>query len=428
MALRRVAPQIEADGEEAKFTVVETVETRERPSRVLLFHLRSRIFAASALDVRKQKLLRVVSESGDPLPFDHRQGRLLVELPGPLAPGKPATLRFEMEGKVLHRPSGNSYWLLGFEPWFPRPAVGTVPFEWKCTLRVRKPFVPIVSGKTVDRREEGDWNIVTAEFDKPVWLPVVLAGRYSLEEKIVDGRTIRVASYAFLNHRASEQLIRLASQVIKFYEPFLGTFPFTEFTIVEINAYGFGIAPPATMFITQEAFSPHRDDVTKYFSKSLNARFAHEIAHQYWGNQVGWGRDEDEWMSESFAEYCSALQIRREKGDSAYRIMVDGWKGGMEEVGGRATLPTANRLEGERAFRDRYHLLYGRGPYLLYALHRDLGDETFFTFLKTLQSNLKWKTGSTALVEDLLHFLTKKSYSGFFDRYFWGTEMPKVKD
>jgi hypothetical protein len=96
----------------------------------------------------------------------------------------------------------------------------------------------------------------------------------------------------------------------------------------------------------------------------------------------------------------------------------------MKEADGHATLATADRVEGERAFRDRTNLLYGRGPYLLYVLHKELGDEKFFTFLKTFQANLKWETGSTALAEDLLRFLTNRSHAEFFDRYFWGTGIP----
>jgi aminopeptidase N len=178
------------------------------------------------------------------------------------------------------------------------------------------------------------------------------------------------------------------------------------------------------MFITQEAFSPHQDDYTKLFSKSLTARFAHEIAHQYWGHQIKWPDDEEEWMSESFAEYCSALQVRAEKGPGRYADVVRGWEGAMKESGGVATLPTADRIEGERAFRDRVGLLYGRGPFLLAVLHKELGEDKFLTFLKTFQSNRKWKTGSSALVADLLRVLTGKPYKDFFDRYFWGTEYP----
>ena len=48
----------------------------------------------------------------------------------------------------------------------------------------------------------------------------------------------------------------MAAEVIAYYEEFLGPFPFPEFNILEINDYGFGQAPPATMFITKEAFDP----------------------------------------------------------------------------------------------------------------------------------------------------------------------------
>ncbi len=426
IVLTRVEPEIEAENEHAKIRVTETFAATERPVSTLHLNLRSRVFTESALDIRKQELLRVETSDGHAVDFDHRDGRLLLALPRPLAPGQPLTLRFDMEGDVLHPPSGDSYWLLGFDPWFPQPSLFGSAFTWKCTVRVKKPFLPVASGVELFRREEGAWNVVSTEIDRPVALPVILAGRYHVEEVIKEGRTYRIASYAYVNHQATEHLATLASQIIKFYEPFLGPFPWKEFTIVEINSYGFGVAPPATMFITREAFSPHQDDYTKLFSKSLTARFAHEIAHQYWGHQIRWPDDEEEWMSESFAEYCSGLQVRAEKGDGAFRSLIRDWEGRMKESGDAATLPTANRLEGERSYRQRFGLLYGRGPFLLSVLHREVGEEKFLTFLKTFQSNRKWKTGSSALVADLLRVLGGKSYDDFFERYYWGTEQPKL--
>jgi hypothetical protein len=426
IVLTAVEPEIEAEGEHAKIRVAETYTATEKVVSMLHLALRNRVFAGSALDIRKQEVLKVETDDGHAVDFDHRDGRILVALPRPLAPGRKLTLRFYMEGNVLHPPSHDSYWLLGFESWFPQPGLSASAYTWKCKVRVKKPFVPIASGTVLSRGEEGDWNVVSTELDKPVFLPVVLAGSYSVEDQVKDGITYHVASYAYVNHRATEHLVTLAAQVIKFYEPFLGPFPWKEFTIIEVNSYGFGIAPPGTMFITQEAFSPHRDDVTKMYSKSLNARFAHEIAHQWWGNQVKWADDEEEWISESFAEYCSALQQRAEKGAGAYSTMVRDWEGAMKESADAATLPTANRIEGERAFRQRTGLLYGRGPFLLAVLHKELGDDLFYTFLKTFQSNRRWKAGSSALVADLLRFLTKKSYADFFDRYFWGTAYPEL--
>jgi hypothetical protein len=53
-------------------------------------------------------------------------------------------------------------------------------------------------------------------------------------------------------------------------------------------------------------------------------------------------------------------------------------------------------------------------------------DQVLLTFLKSFQGSLRWKYGSTVLVADLLQHLTKKPYGDFFERYFWGTEIPEV--
>jgi aminopeptidase N len=347
-------------------------------------------------------------------------------LPAPVAPGQSVTLEFESGGDILYQPSGDSYWLLGFEDWYPNPGLGASAFTWLCEVKVKKPFVPLASGTEIERRTEGDWNIVKTEFTEPVFLPIVMAGKYLIQEEIRNGRKIRIAGYAFAHKGAAKQMINLASQIIEFDELFLGPFPWKELTIIEINDYGFGVAPPGTMFITQEAFSPIRDDVTRYFSKGLNERYAHEIAHQYWGHQVKWAASEDEWLSESFAEYCAALFVRRLRGESAYRELVAYWRARSKEVGERATIATANRLLGERGFDDRTDLLYNKGPYVLSVLNRRLGEEKFLTALKTFQSSLKGKVGSTALFQNLIEFIDKKSYAEFFDQNVWDTSLPEA--
>ena len=427
VALRLAAAdvEVEADGPHATIVAAEVLVPEGAPAKALRLELQSRVFFGTALDIREEKLAKVTGEDGGDVAFDHRAGFLLIELPSAAAAGAPLKLRFTIEGDLLYRPEGDNFWLLGYSSWFPRPNLAGSSFAWKCRLRVRKPFMPILNGRETERKQDGDWNVAAAEFDHPIFYPVVMAGKYSIEEEKEDGRVFRIASYAYVNHRATEHLSKLASQIIKFYEPFLGPFPQPEFTIVEIDSYGFGVAPPGMMFITREAFSQHEDDLTKLFSQGLNERFAHEIAHQYWGDQVQWADDLNEWLSESFAEYCAGLALRRIKGDGAYRSVIGDWEQRTHDVGDHATVATANRLVGERSFFDRTNLLYGKGPYLLHVLNQELGDQIFLTALKTYQSNRKWRGGSTALFENLLEFLTKKSQADFFDRYYWGTEAPK---
>jgi aminopeptidase N len=238
-----------------------------------------------------------------------------------------------------------------------------------------------------------------------------------------------VATYALKNPRAMKQLTDLAATIIAFYTGFLGPFPFPEFNIVEIDSFGFGQAPPGFMFITKEAFNPLAGEANQLFSQGVNERFAHEIAHQYWGHAVKMPSDEEAWLSESFAEYSAALFLRTARGESTYRTMVNHWKGQARPAIDVAPIPLADQvsLPSDWTMEDaiRFGLLYAKGPLLLASLHRQLGDDAFLTFFKSYQKSFRWKFGSTKTVQGLLQYMTKKDFSPFFDQNYWGTALPK---
>lgn len=137
--------------------------------------------------------------------------------------------------------------------------------------------------------------------------------------------------------------------------------------------------------------------------------------------------EEEQWLTESFAEYSAALVLKKYKGDGVYNRLVSTWKLNASQATGAAPIPFANRLGGDRmeAFINRTYLLYAKGPYVLYALHKELGDNQFLTFLKSYQKTFRWKFGTTNDLAGLAEFMTKKDYKPFFEKYFWGTAMPE---
>ena len=277
------------------------------------------------------------------------------------------------------------------------------------------------------RVDEGDYNVVESRIDKPVQFTMVQAGKYSLYEDKRGEKIVRVATYALPNKRAAQQLTDLAFAMIDYYEYFLGAFPFREFSIIQVNDYGFGQAPPAAMFITNEAFTPLATEVDQLFSQGINERFAHEIAHQYWAYVVRMPSEEEQWLTESFAEYSAALALRKLKDEASYKRLVSTWRGRARDGATVAPIPYANRIEGDpRMSRiERTSLLYDKGPLLLYALHKELGDTQFLTFLKSYTRSFNFKFGTTNDVAGLLQFMTKKDYRPFFEKYFWGTAIPE---
>jgi len=409
-----------ADGDDAKLNVGETIARGQR--QAIRFNMNNVLFAGrGGGDIRRYHVLSVTDEQGHALPFDHDHGDLLVGLEG--LQGENVRLKFSIEGNFLYRPGGDAYWQLGTTAWFPQPNFGGQFFTLHSVVKVRKPFVPLTPGKTLRRAEDGDFNLVETSIDKPVQFAVVQAGKYELYEETRAGLTMRVASYAGKNERAAKKLSNLAYQIIDYYQYFLGPFPFDEFNIIQINSYGFGQAPPATMFITNEAFSM-LDALDQLFSQGINERFAHEIAHQYWAHVVKMPSAEEQWLTESFAEYSAALAIKKMFGEGKYNTLVQHWKAHAKEYNESAPIPLANEVTGNDRGRARTYLLYAKGPYLLYALHKQMGDEPFLVFLKSYQSNRRFRFGTTADMVSLLSYITKKDQMPFFDKFYWGTAMP----
>ncbi|HSP15154.1 MAG TPA: M1 family aminopeptidase [Thermoanaerobaculia bacterium] len=420
------------DKEQGRLSVTETITPRTGSQRVFHFALHSTIYDTSERP-RTFNLRSVKDAAGRDLPFVHAHENLVVGMPQKMAQNEPFQIRYEIDGDFLFHPNADSYWELGTSPWFPQPDLNGQYYTIHSIVKVKKPWIAFAPGETIRKGEEGDFNVVENRIDKPVQFAVVLAGKYAVDEKkYEDGPTIRVASYAMPNDRAMKQLNNLAYKLIKFYELFLGPFPFKEFNVIEIHELGFGQAPPATMFITKEAFNPLMGEDNQLFSRGVNHRFAHEIAHQYWGHVVKMGSAEEQWVTESFAEYSSALAIKQLKGNGAYNAMISTWRANANEARSVSSISLANRIRVPNndmdTFRYRTFLIYDKGAYILASMHKQLGDDKFISWLANLQHLFAWRYLTTLDAARLLQRIDGgKDWMPFFNQYYWGTDMPKME-
>jgi alanyl aminopeptidase len=224
-------------------------------------------------------------------------------------------------------------------------------------------------------------------------------------------------------------IVQVAGEVISYYKTLLGEFPFPEFDILEINDYGYGQAPPGTMFITKEAWDPLVGDMSRNSARQIVKTFAHEIAHQYWGIVVRVPSPEEQWLAESFAEYCAALFLKDRRSEAAFDSTRKGWRPGATFAGDAAPIPLANRVwvagDALRRAEIRNGLLYDKGPILLGAIHRKIGDAAFRELLARTQREMAWKFGSTPAFVKMLGEAGGADWSDFFAKYYWGTEIPK---
>jgi len=417
---------IAGDHDDAQLSVTETIQPRTGAQSAYRFNLFSNVWDTNGRS-REFHLLSVKDDAGHDVSYHFAKNSLIVGLPKKT--NEPFKLHFDIAGDFLFHPHADSFWELGVAPWFPQPDLNGQYYTVHSVVKVKQPYTAFAPGETISRTKEGDYNVVENRLDKPVQFAVVLAGKYGVSEEKHEDVTIRVASYAGQNEQAMKQLSNLAYKMITFYEPWLGPFPFKEFNIIEIHELGFGQAPPATMFITKEAFNPLSSQENQIFSKGINHRFAHEIAHQYWGHVVKMGSLEEQWITEAFAEYSSSLVIKKLKGESTYQSMIATWRANANDAAKVAPIPLANRInipdDPRSNFLDRIYLIYDKGAYVLAALHKQVGDDKFLSFMRSIQGIFAWKFLTTRDIAKVMEKVDGgKDYVPFFERYYWGTEMP----
>lgn len=418
---------VHREGIHGEITARETFSILE-PTRVLPLSLWSQRLITAGLGAKPKvvpyTLSAVTNEAGEQLSFFHREGALLVDLGRKAQPGEKVTLTFRMSGDVLFNPGNDQFWMLPTSSWFASPHhIEMQHATYHAVVKTKKPFIAFSSGKLVKRWEEGELNCAEFSAEKPLMIPVVLAGKYTVQEETRNGRTVRVASYVAAEPRGVKKLINNAFSLMEFFEPFLGPYPFPELSIIEINQLGWGQAPPGVIFITKEAFTPLQDEETKFFSEGINARFTHEMAHAWWGH-VAKLTMQDQWLSESLAEYYAAFAMGKLWRESEFKKALKDWEARARYVKDKLPVFLANQLAGPDAGRDRMALLYAKGPLVLHALRQELGDNAFFTVFKSYLKNFPDKPAQTKHVIGITSVVAKKDFGPWFDRYLLGPGFP----
>jgi aminopeptidase N len=156
------------------------------------------------------------------------------------------------------------------------------------------------------------------------------------------------------------------------------------------------------VLLTTEAYKPRFSYAASYLSIGINARLAHEIAHQWFGHQAWPTTERDTWLNESFAEYVSGLAMGaiRPKGVQkiyGFEEMVTGWKDQARQSEDYGSVLGAEQLAGNEAGYYRFGLLYNRGPLILHMLRSLVGDAQFEEMLRRF---LAKADGGPATTED----------------------------
>ena len=267
---------------------------------------------------------------------------------------------------------GGSYVLSepnGAHTWYPVNDHPSDKATYDFRLTVPDPFVAVANGVLTDRVAADGSTTYVWDADDPMasYLVEVAVGDFVLED---DGTVGDVQiRHAFARSLAAEgaRAAERTPEMLEFYTEQFGPYPFDAYGVLVIDEE-LGVA------LETQTLSLFGSD---FASPAAEIIYAHEIAHQWFGNAVTPARWRDIWLNEGFATYAEWLWS-----EHADRTSVESSaEATYRELAARGDeLPPVLDPGADDLFNAN---VYGRGGLTLYALRVEVGDDVFADILRT---------------------------------------------
>ncbi len=419
---------------------------------------------------------------GEPRAYDHVD----VVLPHSYPPGERFRLIWHYHGDVIVD-EGNGVLYVGARgSWYPHINIG-LPSQYTLTFHYPRKLVLVATGDRLEEKASEEWTESRWRSDGVFRVSGFNLGPYTSIERhagktdvvvyatsqaessltkrpepadsapvINPGGRLKMIPPSTSNPSPpapSESLGRvadIASQAVQYYSSLFGPYPYPRLAISQAPG-SFGQGWPELVYLPTLSFLPMSErwelGVTKGGVDPLGPLvIAHEIAHQWWGNLLGWRTYHDQWLSEGLASYAAALFVAQ--GNNGRRhfdnlmhlykqdLLAKTSEGVTVESGGPIWL--GYRLSSSLDPEGYTNIIYKKSCWVLHMLRQlmtDPGsgsDERFFHMLRDFIHHYEGQTVST---EDFIQlaekYMTPQSdldhnhrLAWFFNEWVYDTGIP----
>lgn len=366
---------------------------------------------------------------------------LVVLLDQPLAAGEP----FEIEVDYIRD-------LVSFAPgrsWYPGQRDGLFD-NHTAELRIvaRSKWEVRSIGQLVETRENDDKTTTWVwRMDQPTkMLGFSFADRFHEKTFEIEGIPKVVSFSPPVSSQAKTMVHNVGADVANSLRFFTWLFGPLDVPTLQVTGIPAGHGQAFEGFI-------HMSEFTFYRESSGGELFrSHEVAHQWWGHEVGWASYRDQWLSESFAEYASMMYLEAvvEGGKKVYEDVLQAYtdmllskrvtdfnrfaRPGLVDfdndhrerlgpigLGGRAS---TCEMPGGYALQAYY-----KGPMVLHMMRHVLRakngkDDLFITILRDFVAQHRGGQASTADFQRVVEQHAGGSWDWFFDQWIYGNGIP----
>ncbi len=341
---------------------------------------------------------------------------------------------------ILHRDTRSWIYLKSPNYWYPRNAIWDLS-EYELTFHYPEDITLISIGQQLSKEIKDD--TVTA-----IWKPknVVTHAAFNLgyfetytieNDSLPNGITVLKTKQGlmFRSRDIEEEIAEDVTRSIKFYAQKYGEVPFDGLYVSEVP-FPHGMAFKGMLNLAWSTFYQ-----TGFYGYDQVFR-AHEVAHQWWGIEVGFESYHDQWLSESFSEFSGIWYLQQLKdGKELFTDMMDTWH---EKIlmnrqymfdSGQESGPIwlGVRTSSTQTAGDYDLIVYKKGAWVLHMLRMMLydwqneSDVRFIKMMKDFYYTFKGRKASTVDFQGIVEKHIKMPMDWFFNQWIYGTEIPKYE-
>jgi len=152
---------------------------------------------------------------------------------------------------------------------------------------------------------------------------------------------------------------------------------------------------------------------------------AHEVAHQWWGNEVTCREWTHFWLNEGLATFMAASWQEQRYGAQAYQRQVDAWRKRHAELIAAGHDKPLVFPEWSKPSADDRAVVYQKGALALHELRIRLGDAAFWRGIALYTKTYAGKSVETADFQTAMERASGENLAAFFTDWAYGPAAPR---
>jgi aminopeptidase N len=235
---------------------------------------------------------------------------------------------------------------------------------------------------------------------------------------------VPITSWVFPENRGSGfKQYAVSKNILSFLINYIGPFPYKKLANVQSKTIFGGMENASNIFYFQNSVYTSLSEN----HASLEALFAHETTHQWFGDEASEIDWPHLWLSEGFATYFTHLYIEYRYGEDSLKKEMQNDRKRVVAFYKKRKTPVVDTSAGD----DLMQLLnvnsYQKGSWVLHMLRRKLGDAVFRKGIQTYYTTYKGRNASTDDFMRVMEKVSNKDLSIFFNQWLYHSGQPELR-